>query len=135
MYCDSLAGLLLAVKHWPAERLNFIVGGVGWSGVGGREEGRNIDGKRRTATPVPFLECMHRRGEVGGVFGVELLQRGCVYVAPRVFDGDRDKEWKREKSGVYGLRSLRAKVVAISGYNFSPINTRFDVFMEIFVSG
>lgn len=68
---------------------------------------------------------MHRGGGGGGR-GVSLglnCCRGCVYVAPRVFDGDRDKEWKRGKSGVYGLRSLRAKVVAISGYNFSSINT------------
>lgn len=64
-------------------------------------------GKRRTATPVPFLEYMHRWGgegrEVGGVFGVELLRgEGAFTLLPgtRVFDGDRDKEWKREKSGV-----------------------------------
>lgn len=83
MYCDSLAGLLLAVKHWPAERLNFIVGGGG----GRREEGRNIDGKRRTATPVPFLEYMHRGGgggEVGGIFGVELLQGVRLRCSPSI---------------------------------------------------
>lgn len=76
MYCDSLAGLLLAVKHWPAERLNFIVRGwegEGEEGGGGRREEISM-GKRRTATPVPFLEYMHRWGGEGGEGG-----RGCLW--------------------------------------------------------
>lgn len=121
MYCDSLAGLLLAVKHWPAERLNFIVGG-------GREEGggKKYRWEKENGHPGPVsrIHASGRRGRGGRGVSLGLnCCRGCVYVAPRVFDGDRDKEWKRGKSGVYGLRSLRAKVVAISGYNFSSINT------------
>lgn len=70
MYCDSLAGLLLAVKHWPAERLNFIVKGVGGRGGGGGrgEEGRNIDGKKENGHPGPVSRIhasVGRRGRGG----------------------------------------------------------------------
>lgn len=67
MYCDSLAGLLLAVKHWPAERLNFIV--RGWEGEEeGEEEGRNIDGKKENGHPGPVSRIhasVGRRGRGG----------------------------------------------------------------------
>lgn len=64
MYCDSLAGLLLAVKHWPAERLNFIVRGVGGVGGGG-EEGRNIDGKKENGHPGPVSRIHASEGRGG----------------------------------------------------------------------
>lgn len=50
---------------------------MGWEGEGRREE--ISMGKRRTATPVPFLEYMHRRGGEGVGGGGSEGGRGCLW--------------------------------------------------------
>lgn len=99
MYCDSLAGLLLAVKHWPAERLNFIVGG------------RNIDGKRRTP-PRPALEYMHR----GCLWpGLNCCSQGAggalAFPEQRIFDRTGIKSGNERVLRM--LDGLRAEVLAV----------------------
>lgn len=66
---------------------------------------------------------MGKGREVGGVFGVELLQGVRLRYSPGpeylMGTGIKSGNERRVVCMVYGLR---AKVVAISGYNFSTIN-------------
>ena len=91
VYCDSLAGLLLAVKHWPAERLNFIARG---------EEISMGKGERRhpvlyPTTPSPSLHTPPQFPSPSTPLwpAVEYMHRGCLLARLELLRGWVRSRW------------------------------------------